>query len=370
VKVWTPERRTELAAALPPWVVARVLVVVGAVLVAAAADELAPHHATPKLDQGPLAWDADWYDAVADRGYGDLPRQAVRFFPLYPALGRALGVLFGGHQGVALVVLANVLALVAGMLMYRLVVTETGDTVLARRATWLFALFPGAFVLAWGYAEALMLATVLGAFLALRRQHWWAAAALGVAAGLARPLGVLLVLPAAWEAWQGWRDVGGRERLARVAAVLGAPLGILAYLVYAEIRLDGFLAPLTEQSPYRGAVTDPLSRLADAAGDFFGADTLGDAVHPPMAVLYVLLAVVVVRHWPRAYALYTVAIVVVALSAESFNSLERYGLNAFPLVLALATVTRRPDLERAALAIGGAGIVALSALAWVGNYVP
>jgi hypothetical protein len=80
--------------------------------------------------------------------------------------------------------------------------------------------------------------------------------------------------------------------------------------------------------------------------------------------------VVVVRRWPVRYAVYTVPMVVVALSAESFNSLERYGLNAFPLVLALATVTRRPELDRAALALGAAGVVALSALAWVGNYVP
>ena len=117
-------------------------------------------------------------------------------------------------------------------------------------------------------------------------------------------------------------------------------------------------------------MTNPLSRLVDAAGDMVSASRLGDAVHPPMAILFVLLTVVVIRKWPVRYAVFTVPLVVVALSAESFNSLERYGLNAFPLVLALATVTKRAELERAAIAVGAAGVVALSAVAWIGNYVP
>jgi len=369
-RLWTPARRAELAAALPPWVVARVLVVIAYVLVAAAADEFAPHRATPQLDQHLLAWDGDWYDAIAADGYGPLPPEAVRLFPLFPLLGRGPGWLLAGNQGLALILVANAAALVAGMLLYRLALEETGDQALARRAAWFFALFPGAFVLVWGYAEAVMLVGLIGAFLALRRQAWWVAGALGVAVGLSRPLGLFLALPAAWEVTRDWREVHGRAWLGRAAAVLGAPVGVLCYLVYTEATGPGFFAPLTEQSPYRGAVTDPLSRLVDAAGDMVSADRLGDAVHPPMAILLVVLTVVVIRKWPVRYAVFTVPLVVVALSAESFNSLERYGLNAFPLVLALATVTKRAELERAAIAVGAAGVVALSAVAWIGNYVP
>lgn len=369
-RLWTPDRRADLTAALPPWIVARVLVVVGYVVVAAAADEFAPHGATPKLDQHLLAWDGDWYDAIADRGYGDLPDEAVRFFPLFPLFGRIGGWLLAGDQGLALILVANLAALVAGMLLHRLALEETGDPALAQRAAWFIALFPGAFVLVWGYAEAVMLVAVIGAFLALRRRAWWPAGALGLAAGLSRPIGLFLVLPALWEATREWRGTTGRDRWARAAAVLGAPVGVLSYLAFTAATGPGFTAPLTEQSPYRGAVTEPVSRLVDAMGDLVSAERLGDAVHPPMALLFVALAVVVVRRWPVRYALYTVPLLVLAISAESFNSLERYGLNAFPLVLALATVTRRPETERAALAIGAAGVVALTALSWVGNYVP
>lgn len=367
-RLWSPARRAELAAALPPWVVARLLVTIGYVVVAAAADELAPNRATPKLDQHLLAWDADWYDAIADEGYGRLPAEAVRFFPLFPMLGRVGGWLLFGNQGLALILIANVAALAGGMLLYRLAVEETGDEALARRAAWFFALFPGAFVLVWGYAEGLMLVALVGAFLALRRHNWWWVAGLGVAAGLARPLGLFLVLPVLWEVTRDWRE--SSDRPARVAAVLGAPAGVLAYLTWTAIQGDGFLAPVTEQSPYRGAVEDPISRLGHAIGDLVSPDTLGDAVHPPMAILIIVLTVVVVRSWPLRYALFTVPVVLVSISAESFNSLERYGLNAFPLVLALATVTKREWLEKSALALGAAGVAALAALSWIGNYVP
>ena len=369
-RLWSPARRAELAAALPPWVVARLLVTIGYVLVAAAADEFAPHRATPKLDQHLLAWDGDWYDAIADQGYGRLPAEAVRFFPLFPMLGRGLGWVLAGNQGLALILIANVAALVGGMLIYRLALEEKGDEALARRAAWFFALFPGAFVLVWGYAEGLMLVAIIGAFLALRRRAWWWVGVLGVVAGLSRPLGLFLVLPVLWEATRDWRETDGRERWARLAAVAGAPLGVLAYLTYTAVEGDGFFAPMTEQSPYRGAITDPISRLAHAAGDMVTPDRLGDAVHPPMAILIIVLSVVVVRSWPLRYALFAVPVVLVSLSAESFNSLERYGLNAFPLVLALATVTRNKQVDRTAIALGAAGIVALSALSWVGNYVP
>jgi hypothetical protein len=65
-----------------------------------------------------------------------------------------------------------------------------------------------------------------------------------------------------------------------------------------------------------------------------------------------------------------VAVLLVALAAENLNSLERYALNAFPIVLAVAVVCSRPWRSWVALGVGGAGVVALSALAWMGVYVP
>ena len=69
--------------------------------------------------------------------------------------------------------------------------------------------------------------------------------------------------------------------------------------------------------------------------------------------------------------MFAAAILLTAISAENLNSVERYGMSAFPLVLALAVVMRPPQVERAALgAAWAAALVALSSMAWLGAYVP
>ena len=98
------------------------------------------------VDDGLLAWDGTWYDVIARNGYLDADDPALRFFPLYPLLGRWLGWI-GDRPDIALVVVANVAALAAGVLLHRLTLEETGDAAAAQRSARLLALFPSAFVL-------------------------------------------------------------------------------------------------------------------------------------------------------------------------------------------------------------------------------
>ena len=104
--------RWALGTALWPWIVSRVLVA-GALALAhelvsgrgVAASEAARVH------QGLLGWDAGWYESIARHGYAGAGHASLRFFPLVPALARALSVLPGLGVGAALVVVANVSAL-------------------------------------------------------------------------------------------------------------------------------------------------------------------------------------------------------------------------------------------------------------------
>jgi hypothetical protein len=152
--------------------------------------------------------------------------------------------------------------------------------------------------------------------------------------------------------------------------VAGPPIGLSLYLMWSGVRYGDALAPFEVQSQFRGDGIDPASRLWDGLGELFGSEALGDGLHIPFALGFVVLTIVVFRCWPLSFALYSVAVLVVALAAENLNSLERYGLNAIPLALALASLTRPPWAERAMIAVGSAGIVALAALAWTGTYVP
>ena len=88
------------------------------------------------------------------------------------------------------------------------------------------------------------------------------------------------------------------------------------------------------------------------------------------AAAFVVLIVVLLRRLPASYGTYAAAMLVVNLSARNLDSLERYAMSAFPLVLAVALVTERPDVERPVLALSAAGLVGYSVLSFLGVYVP
>jgi hypothetical protein len=363
----------DLRATLPAWVTARLLVAAGFVVALAAADTLVPGVRPVQLDEGLLSWDGTFYQGIAERGYASLADAPVRFFPLYPLLGRALGVVFGGRADIALVVITNVAALGLGVLVRRLVLLEKGHEVggpaVADRSVWLVMLVPPAFVLVFAYAEALLLVAAVGLFLCLRTQRWWWAAALGVAAALIRPHGLFLMAPAAVEVLRGWRSTRLAEWPARVAAVAGPAVGTAIYLIWSQRAFDDWQAPFRVQEAFRGEVVDPVTRLAQGVGDL-GSETFGDGLHVPFAFVMLVLAGLTFRYWPASYGVYASVVVVVSLSAENLNSLERYGLNAFPLVLTLAVLVAAPRAERVALAVCGGGLLAFTSLALLGALVP
>jgi hypothetical protein len=323
-----------------------------------------------QINNGLLAWDGTWYRDLATAGYHGVPAEGVRFFPLFPMLGRLLGVPLAGHTGIALVLLANVLSLVAMVLLRRLVVLEKGDQVLADRAVWCLAVFPSAFVLVMAYSESLMLVAVIGAFIGLKLRRWWWVALLGLVAALSRPVGVLLVVPVVVELVRSWRPADGRERLAAVAAVIAPVVGLVSYLAWVGDAFGNWRLPFTVQDDLRGKVELPFDRVIEGFRQLAGSERFGDGLHLPFLLLLLVLLVITFRTWPARYGLFAAAILVTAISAENLNSVERYGLSAFPLVLALAVVMRPPQVERAALALMGGALVALSSMAWLGAYVP
>jgi hypothetical protein len=180
---------------------------------------------------------------------------------------------------------------------------------------------------------------------------------------------VLLALPIAIEALRTWRRADGHEQATRVIATLAPVAGLVLYLGWVGRRFGDPRLPFTVQDQLRGSA-DPVTRLIRGVGDMFGAERFGDGLHIPFVIVFVVLAVITARHWPASYTAFAVAVLVAAISANNLNSVERYALNAFPLLLALAVVLRPGRVERVGLAVCGSGMVALAALAWLGVYVP
>jgi hypothetical protein len=358
--------------ALLPWGVSRLLVGVAYVVAVVVADELTPGDRPYHLRQGLFAWDGTFYRDITNLGYGGVEEEALRFFPLVPLLARIVAVPLFGAREPALLLVSNIGALAAGFLLVRLARHEAGDDRLAERSAWLLALLPPALVLVLGYAESVLMALSIGAFLSMRKGRWWTAAALGVAAGLCRPVGVALVLPAVVEAARGWGGLPWRAWAARAAAVVAPVVGLASYLAWVGAEFGDWRLPvrLQETEELRGGYANPLSRAWDSFAGLFGDERFGDGLHAPWIVLYVALVVVLLWRWPVSYGLYAGAMLLGALAAEDIGSFERYGLSAFPLLLAMATVVPRGRAEAVVLAATAGGLVGFSTLALLGTFVP
>lgn len=369
---WRPRLGGAGEAAIASWLVARAAVALGFLAAHGAVDALRPGAPPLALAQGLVAWDGAFYRDIATVGYGGLPDEALRFFPLFPLLGRWLGALLPGGATTGLVVVANASALVAGWLLHRLVVEEGGPRDQAATAVWLVALLPASSVLVLAYTEALFLAITIGAFMAMRRGRWGVVAVLGVLAGLCRPSGAVLALPVLIEAARGLPAARWPGRLTRAAAVASAPVGTALYLAWVGDRFGDPLIPLRTQSSgdLRGRWVDPVTRILDAAADAPSEGFLGEALHLPWIVLFGGLAVLVGRRLPASYTAYTVAVLVLAVSAESLGSFERYALVAFPLAVVAAGLLRQPHLARAVLLVSSAALAVFTAMTLLMVFVP
>ncbi len=356
--------RGDFRAALAGWIEARIYVAAAYVTTLAIIDRLEPSRAFSPVDDGLIPWDGTWYRDLAGLGY-DSPglEGGVRFFPLWPLLGRVLGAV-GDRPDIALVIAANLLALVAGMLMHRVALQETDDPEISKHAVRIFSLFPSAFVLVLGYSEALFLTLALGFVLCARARNWWATALLGFLAGLTRPVGGLLALPATVRAVRGDR----RSPMAWLA-VASAPLGTLTFLVWAERTQGGWRVPIDAQEELRGSVHEPITRIIGALIDGAAGDP-GELLHGGAAVILVFLLVVAVRKLSLDLWVYAVPSTILLFAAENLNSMERYALAVFPLVIAAGIVSHRSLLRRWLPTASAVALTVLTVLALNGIYVP
>jgi len=365
---------------LPAWLVARVLVGGGLVAAHLVVHSVRPGNPTARLrvHDGLLGWDAGWYRAIASHGYATSGHQSLRFFPLYPMLGRSIGHVPGIGVGTALIVVANVASLLAMAGLLLLVRHDrggmpAGEGGLGRRSVWLLALAPSAFALVLAYADAVLLLCVVVAFLGFRNNRWWWAAAAGLAAGTARPVGVLLVVPVAVELWSCRRGLAGPREWGRGVAALGAPVvGAGAYLIWVGHVFGNAWLPFTvqQQSGHRGQLAAPFDAMWHDGIDALHGHHLGSALHIPWVVVCVALAVVAWQRLARSYALFSVAVLVVSLSSTNLDSFERYALGAFPLVVAASTFTSRRPVELVVLTASAAAMVGYATLSFLGIVVP
>jgi len=355
-----------------PWLLTRALALGSLALSRRIWDEVGSGARPAALVQGLFAFDGAFYRDIAAGGYGAVPHSGLRFFPLYPLLGRWLSAPFGAAPDAALLAVTAAASLAFLVLLVRLIRLDTGDDDLARRTVWVACVVPPAIVMVLGYSEALLMMLAAAAFLGLRTRRWEGAAVAGYLAGLSRPVGVLLAVPTAVEAVRAWPTATGPARVRAGATVLAPVAGLFTYLVWVRGRTGDLLDPMhIQESPsLRGGFSDPFSTLWRTGRALVGGDDVGTGLHLPWALLFIVLLVVVARNLPASYTAYAAVGLLVALSGHNVDSLERYALTAFPIVVGGALLLRRPSVERAVLVLAAAGFVGYASLTFLGAFVP
>ncbi|WP_405646402.1 mannosyltransferase family protein [Streptomyces sp. NBC_00019] len=301
------------------------------------------------------SWDSRWYLGIAEHGYGralrlgpDLVFSDLAFFPLYPALVRAVTAVSPLSGGAAGLLISWTAAAVAAAGLYALGAHLHGRAVAAALAL-LWGLLPHSVVLSMAYTEPLLTAFAAWSLYAVLTGRWLWAGTLATLAGLARPNGfavaAAVLVTAACEI--GRRRGKVTHRLWTGAAL--APLGWCAYVLWVGHRKGDLLGGYFEVQRRWG------SRFDFGRGSLRFVRRLllqGDRLAFPMALLIVAAAVVLYAllladRAPLPLLVYSGVLLLITLGGSGFfASKPRFLLPAFPLLLPLARALVRTARAR------------------------
>lgn len=327
------------------------------------------HGAAESLAGVWLRADALWYLRIAEHGYGP-EVGSYAFYPMFPLLVRAAAPLFRGNELYAGLAVANA-ACVLGLVFIFAIAESLLDRRAAKAAVLGLALFPTAFFLTAPYGEAVFLAAGAGAVLAAIKGRAAPAALAGAAAALARPFGVLLVLPLA--------AIGFRRGRRSLAAGLGPVAGAGAWYAWTAAALGDPLAAAGVQSYWQRRIAFPPATLLEGAaawwrwrGTPLGPYFLADLAAALFALGLVAAGVASLRRagarpaiaWGLAiYCLLALAMPLASrFPPRPLLSLPRAVLGLFPAFLGYAWVPARLRIPAAALS---AALLALATAVYV-----
>lgn len=288
--------------------------------------------------------DSAFYFSIAVKGYPHVPYNTAKqytwpFFPLYPYLTRfthllGIHVIYAGYVWTGL-------SMVATLVIVGRMVGERRGGRAGLLAMWLVALSPLTAYFVGYRAGALFLALTAASLYALGRERWIWAVAAGALASLARPVGILLVVPylvALWLAVADWP-----RRIWYTLAGAGFATGFVVLAIVDRHLTGNPLAFLDAQSAWGRKTEYPfyaaIRWLAKASPHL---TVQGGWAFPLLAVLSTVLSLLAVLYlirqgrsgWP--WAAYTLVTVVLANASSTFEGLPRFIAELPPVYAALA----------------------------------
>jgi Gpi18-like mannosyltransferase len=289
-------------------------------------------------------WDALNYLHIAEYGYqatGD-KQHLLAFYPLYPALIRALEPLCGSFLAAGFWI-SSVASVAAALLFHRLVVVDHAED--ATRALFFMFVFPTSYALHIPYTESLFLTLACGSLLLARSRRWALAGVLGACAALTRINGIALGAALLLEVWAEYRQ--DRRWRPQWLFVLLVPAGALGYLLVNQVVAGDPFAFLRFQHehfrrtldwPWNGYAEMWRSVLRNASGEVFvlrGQELL-------FATLMLAATAASIVRLRASYSAYMVVNTLLVMSFTYPWSVPRYVVILFPVYLLMARLGRRP----------------------------
>ncbi|HXD34524.1 MAG TPA: mannosyltransferase family protein [Pyrinomonadaceae bacterium] len=295
--------------------------------------------------------DSLWILNIARNGYekesfSTIQQRTWAYFPLYPVLLRALSSLTG-NLPITGIVFSSLLFLFALIVLYRLVIAFDYEPSDAERAVFYVAAFPVSYFFSLAQTESLFLLLTLGCIYAARRQRWWLAGICGALASATRFAGVFLILPLALMYWPRGNKTSRIK--ADVLSLLLVPFGLLAFMLYLKSITGNAFAFADIQLAWghdAGFFWRPLMTFIREL-DLVSLNWDFRLLNFAAAVMALVCGVVWLRRRAWAFALYTLVSVLVPLSYQAGSqSLARYVMVIFPVIILLGIWGRSPRLDQ------------------------
>jgi hypothetical protein len=335
-------------------------------------------------------WDGFWFLSIINDGYSWQPgvHSNVAFFPLYPMLVRLVSEVFSTSSVLTVGVMVNHVVSLLAFVAVWFYAEHTANREVAGRTVLLLSVFPTAFFFSAGYSEPVFLLSCASCLVLLQRGKLLLAGTAGLFASLARPAGLLLVIPYAIVLWRGRSSTHGPlQWLSKVAPAALIGLGIGLYALFLATRFGEPLAFSLAQRAWGREMTFPL--LALGRGALAMAAPQAHALPFYMNILNVACSIgalgLAFVAWKRevlgatfvalavlAYLTYPVGPGAAAWDPWQGNSLQsmaRYVTTLFPIFVPLAEWGAKPQRFAVLCCCFVALHVVLAALFMRGHYV-
>jgi len=311
-----------------------------------------------------IHWDGAWYTDIAANGYdadySDLSPDHVlcnsgtgfcqrnfAFFPVYPALVRALGEILG-NLNLAAVLISNAAFVLAAMLLFKFAKSLFGrrTAYYSILALWLW---PAGYVFSAAMTESLFLLLLLAVYYSFYYKKYLIAGILGALISATRNTGILVLLPMALILLEqsGYRLTLKKLNLKIVAGFLLVSFGLLLFMIYLNFRTGDPFAFINIQEYWDKPVLGltPLYALYLSLFDY----RLEGGITVHLYNLVYLAGIISLFFWSHLkkvlpFSLNVVLLfILVPMTAGTLLSLSRYTAVLFPVYLLLGNIAKKHE---------------------------